>query len=96
MGYITQIDMLAGKQKAIHEERDRKLEDAREDRAKILAQQAAPRYAKSPRLEEKATLGSNPRQNHHSAESMPKASARGVGAESLPPGNCHLPLYAMR
>jgi hypothetical protein len=57
--------MLAGKQKAIHEERDRKLEDAREDRAKILAQRAAPRYAKSPRPEKRAMLGSHPRLNHH-------------------------------
>ena len=47
IGYITPSDMLAGKQKAIHEERDRKLEDAREDQAKIRAQQAAARYAKS-------------------------------------------------
>jgi hypothetical protein len=86
IGHITPIDMLAGKQKAIHEERDRKLEDAREDRAKILAQQAAPRYDKSPRLEKRAMLGSNPRQNHHSTESMPKASATGVESESLPPG----------
>jgi hypothetical protein len=96
IGYITPSDMLAGKQKAIHEERDRKLEDAREDRAKIRAQQAAARYAKRTRPEDRAMLGSNPRQSHHSAESMPKASARGVEAESLPPGTCHLPLATMR
>jgi hypothetical protein len=41
-------------------------------------------------------LGSNHRQNHHSTESMPKASATGVESESLPPGTCHLPLAAMR
>ena len=81
----------AGKQKAIHEERDRKLEEAREDRAKIRAQQAAARYAKSTRSEDRAMLGSN-----LSAESMPKASAMGVEAESLPPGTCHLPLATMR
>ena len=81
----------AGKQKAIHEERDRKLEEAREDRAKIRAQQAATRYAKSTRPEDRAMLGSN-----LSAESMPKASAMGVEAESLPPGKCHLPLATMR
>ena len=73
IGYITPSDMLAGKQKAIHEERDRKLEEAREDRAKIRAQQAAARYAKSTRSEDRAMLGSN-----LSAESMPKASAMGV------------------
>jgi transposase InsO family protein len=91
IGYITPSDMLAGKQKAIHEERDRKLEEAREDRAKIRAQQAAARYAKSTRPEDRAMLGSN-----LSAESMPKASAMGVEAESLPPGTCHLPLATMR
>jgi hypothetical protein len=37
-----------------------------------------------------------PWQNHHRAESMPKASAMGVEAESLPPGKCHLPLATMR
>jgi|694.fasta_scaffold17878_3 hypothetical protein len=39
--------------------------------------------------------GATPWQNHHSAESMPKASARGVEAESLPPGTCQLPLATM-
>jgi len=43
IGYITPSDMLAGKQKAIHE-----------DRAKIRAQQAATRYAKSTRPEDRA------------------------------------------
>jgi len=49
IGYITPSDMLAGKQKEIHEERDRKLEDAPEDRAKIRAQRTAARYSKSTR-----------------------------------------------
>jgi len=80
IGYITPSDMLAGKQKAIHEER-----------AKIRTQQAATRYAKSTRPEDRAMLGSN-----LSAESMPKASAMGLEAESLPPGTCHLPLATMR
>jgi hypothetical protein len=52
--------MLAGKQKAIHEERDRNLKDAREDRAKIRVQQAAARNAKSTRPEDSAMLGSTP------------------------------------
>ena len=52
IGSLTPSDMLARKQKAIHEERDRKLEEAREDRAKIRAQQAAARYAQSTRPED--------------------------------------------
>ena len=83
--------MLAGKHKAIHEERDRKLEEAREDRAKIRAQQAAARYAKSTRPEDRAMLGSN-----LSAESMPKASATGVEVQGPSPSTCHLPLATMR
>ena len=83
--------MLVGKQKEIHEARDRKREEAREARSKIRAQQAAARYAKRTRPENRAMLGSN-----LSAESMPKASAKGVEAESLPPGTCHLPLATMR
>ena len=76
IGYITPSDMLAGKQKAIHEERDRKLEEAREDRAKIRAQQAAARYAKSTRPEDRAMLGSNP---------LAESSPRRVDAE----GKCN-------
>jgi len=83
--------MLAGKQKAIHEERDRKLEEAREDRAKIRAQQAAARCAKSTRSEDRAMLGSN-----LSAESMPKASATGVEVQSPSLSTSHLPLATMR
>jgi putative transposase len=33
IGYVTPLDMLEGRQKAIHEERDRKLEEARQTRA---------------------------------------------------------------
>ena len=39
-GYITPKDMLAGRQQAIHAERDRKLEEARKQR-QIRRQQAA-------------------------------------------------------
>ena len=91
IGYITPSDMLAGKQKAIHEERDRKLEEAREARSKIRAQQAAARYIKDSRSEDKAMLGSN-----LSAESMPKASAAGVEVQSPSPSTSHLPLATMR
>ena len=90
IGYITPSDMLAGKQKAIHEERDRKLEEAREDRAKIRAQQAAARYAKSTRPEDRAMLGSNPL-----AESSPRrvdaeGKCNGRGGRESPAR--HLPL----
>ena len=40
LGYVTPNDFLEGKQKAIHDERDRKLEEAREKRR--LIRQAAP------------------------------------------------------
>ena len=60
--------MLVGRQQAIHEERDRKLEAARELRAKLRAQQASVSYADDTRPEDRALLGSTP-----SAESMSKA-----------------------
>jgi putative transposase len=40
IGYITPKDMLAGRQQEIHDERDRKLEEARKQR-QIRRQQAA-------------------------------------------------------
>ncbi len=43
------MDAMAGKQKAIHEERDRKREEAREARSKIRAQQAAAKDTRSTR-----------------------------------------------
>jgi putative transposase len=47
IGYITPADMLAGRQKQIHQERDRKLEAARQQRQirRQLAMQAAPQSA---------------------------------------------------
>jgi hypothetical protein len=96
IGYITPSDMLAGKQKEIHEARDRKLETARKARSEIRAQQAAVTDAKRSRPEHSAMLGSNIRQHHPCAESMPKASAMGVDAERHPPCICHLPLATMR
>ena len=76
IGYITPSDMLAGKQKEIHEARDRKLEEAREARSKIRAQQTAARYAKRTRPENRAMLGSNP---------LAEATLRRVDAE----GKCN-------
>src|ERR1700716_2853191 len=49
IGYITPKDMLAGRQQEIHDERDRKLEEARKQR-QIHRQQAARRRAHEPIL----------------------------------------------
>ena len=69
IGYVTPRDMLEGRQEAIHAERDRKLELAREERARQRAKQRNVSYDESTRPEDRAMLGSNP-----SAESMSKAS----------------------
>ena len=67
------------------EQRDRKLEEAQEDRAVIRAQQAAAGYVKSTRPQDRAILGSDTGQNHHSAESIPKARVRGLEAKIYRP-----------
>lgn len=54
LGYVTPHDYLAGRQPAIHAERDRKLEAGRERRR--LARQASANRVPSPRLESGATL----------------------------------------
>lgn len=77
IGYVTPRDMLEGRQEVIHAERDRKLELAREERARQRATQRNVSYDKSTRPEDRAMLGSNP-----SAESMSKA--RGVDVVSRP------------
>jgi transposase InsO family protein len=77
IGYVTPRDMLEGRQEAIHAERDRKLELAREERARQRATQRNVSYDKNTRPEDRAMLGSNP-----SAESMSKAS--GVDVVSSP------------
>ncbi|XZE22046.1 integrase core domain-containing protein [Pirellulaceae bacterium SH449] len=59
IGYVTPSDVLAGKQKSIHEERDRKLEAAREARAKVRAQRALVSYTENTRPEDRAMLGNN-------------------------------------
>jgi len=91
IGYVTPRDMLEGRQKAIHEERDRKLEAARERRAESRAKARTESYTMSTRSEDRATLGSDP-----SAESMPKASALGVLASHQAPGAPNLLLATMR
>jgi hypothetical protein len=91
IGYVTPRDMLEGRQKAIHEERDRKLEAARERRAEARAKARTESYTMSTRSEDRATLGSDP-----SAESMPKASALGVLASHQAPGAPNLLLATMR
>lgn len=68
LGYITPKDMLAGRQKEIHEERDRKLAEAREHRAQVrqkMRQQSVATgdktcYVNDGRSEDRALLGSNP------------------------------------
>lgn len=45
IGFITPADMLAGRQKEIHEARDRKLEQARQIRQQRRRQKAAPAQA---------------------------------------------------
>ena len=72
---------------SIHEARDRKLETAREARSEIRSQQAAATDAKRSRPEHRAMLGSNIRQNHPCAESMPKAIAMGVDADVIRPAS---------
>jgi len=69
IGYVAPRDMLEGRQEAIHAERDRKLEQAREERARKRAELRNMSYNESTRPEDRAMLGSNP-----SAESMSKAS----------------------
>ena len=51
IGYVTPRDMLEGRQEAIHAERDRKLELAREERARNRAKQRNVRYDESTRPE---------------------------------------------
>ena len=75
IGYITPHDMLAGRQKEIHEARDAKLEEAREKRAQARAKQreeyrsrrsvekpTTPNgsYSEDIRSEDRALLGSTP------------------------------------
>ena len=69
IGYVTPRDMLEGRQTTIHAERDRKLEQAREERARKRAELRNVIYDESIQPEDRAMLGSNP-----SAELMSKAS----------------------
>jgi len=72
IGYVTPLDMLEGRQQAIHDERDRKIEEARQTRAERRRKEksAMPRKASrqppdsdvssSVSQEDRALLGSNP------------------------------------
>jgi len=85
IGYVTPHDMLEGRQQAIFDERDRKVEEARQRRAEARAAQRAaksaeaacnretPTYTGSIEAEDRALVGTNP-----SAASMPLTSADGV------------------
>lgn len=71
IGYVTPWDMFQGRQTAIHEQRDRKLEAARERRAELrAAARGGPCYTGCVAAEDKALLGSNP-----SAVAMPMTGA---------------------
>ena len=67
IGYVTPRDMLEGRQEAIHQERDRKLAEAREQRAvkraqrlnETKAKRCSVMYSRDARAEDKALLGSN-------------------------------------
>ncbi|MGV2339688.1 MAG UNVERIFIED_CONTAM: integrase core domain-containing protein [Planctomycetaceae bacterium] len=71
-GYVTPLDMLEGRQKAIHEERDRKLEETRRTRTDRRRQEKSSTHRKASRQladtdvsssvsqEDRALLGSNP------------------------------------
>jgi putative transposase len=87
LGYVTPKDMLEGRQQAIFEERDRKLEEARERRAQNRAKQREKQpkaqatspstsYTEDTQPKDRALLGSNP-----SVVLMSKAS---VAAGDLP------------
>ena len=84
IGYVTPHDMLAGRQQAIFDERDRKLEAARRQRAASRAAERASKsakaackpetstYTESIAAEDRALVGTNP-----SAASMPLTSTDG-------------------
>lgn len=78
IGYVAPRDMLEGRQEAIHAARDRKLEQAREERARKRAALRGVNYDERTRPEDRAMLGSNP-----SAESMLKASVMDAVSDSL-------------
>jgi putative transposase len=78
IGYVAPRDMLEGRQEAIHAARDRKLEQAREERALKRAALLGVNYDERTRPEDRAMLGSNP-----SAASMSKASVLDAVSESL-------------
>ena len=71
-GSITPRAMLEGRPQAIFDERDRKLQAARERRAEARAAKRAASCTTHSRTEDRATLGSDP-----SAVSMPVAGSGG-------------------
>ena len=92
IGYVTPSDMLEGRQTIIHAERDRKLEQAREERARKRAELRNVSYDESIHPEDRAMLGSNP-----SAELMSKASlVDAVGLTLTASAALNLPLTTMR
>ena len=88
LGYITPADKLYGREKEIFDERDRKLQEAREKRARnrrrqneddLCPTQANGCYTEDAWAEDRATVGTDP-----SADPGPEAKS-GVVAHTAPP-----------
>ncbi len=73
LGYIAPKDKLFGREEEIFAERDRKLEEAREQRRRSRQQQRATSYTKNAEAEDRALRGRNP-----SADPGPEAKSGGT------------------
>lgn len=78
LGYVTPADKLAGREPAIHAERDRKLEEARARRAHRRQEARGACYNPSARPEDKALLASN-------LSAVPGPEASQGGGHAPPP-----------
>ena len=85
LGYITPNDKRLGREKEIFDERDRKLEEARERRRRKREEQPERCYNRNARAEDRALLGSNP-----SADPGPEARY-GAAADNTITAPPHLP-----
>ena len=72
LGYVTPRDKLLGREEEIFAERDRKLEEAREQRRRYRQQQRATSYTSNAEAEDRALRGRNP-----SADPGPEAKSGG-------------------
>jgi putative transposase len=95
IGYVTPLDKLLGREQAIFDERDRKLEEARLQRQANRARQHAADtcYTDNTWTEDRALLGSNPsaapgpeaKRGDHASPSFPAISIASLLAESDKP-----------